>query len=285
MSLREWFIALIIVCAGVGDKVSDAGEPVLPHETLNIESRVLAEKRVVNVWVPPGYAAGKEKGGRYPVLYMPDGGVGEDFPHVVSTVDSLVRAGEIPPMLVVGIENTQRRRDMTGPTKVAEDRKIAAVVGGSAAFRSFIADELKPLIRKRYAANEESAIIGESAAALFIVETLFLQPELFNIYIALDPSLWWNNEQWSREAGARLKRMGDVQVSLLLASANEQGNRQVTMNLVQVLCQQPESALQWSHAPHPELGHDTIYRTLEKDLLKQAFSGTIDSASACAGSE
>jgi hypothetical protein len=284
MLIRGCFIALIMICAQAGASASAADQAVPAHETLKIESRVLAETRVVNVWIPPGYAGGNEKGSRYPVLYMPDGGVGEDFPHVVTTVAALVREGSIPAMLVVGIENTQRRRDMTGPTEVAEDRKTAPVIGGSAAFRSFIAEELKPLIQKRYAVNDTSAIIGESAAALFIVETLFLQPDLFDIYIALDPSLWWNGEQWTREAKSRLEAMGDIDVRFVLASANEQGNRQVTVNLARALCQHPRPGLQWIHEPHPEFGHDTIYRGVEKEMLELAFSGSIDSSKACAES-
>jgi hypothetical protein len=217
MSLRVSIQSFFMLCAAFGVAPPIAAEAVPAHQTLQIESRVLGETRVVNVWLPPGHVRGKGQG--YPVLYMPDGGVAEDFPHVASTVQELVRAGSIPSMLVVGIENTQRRRDLTGPTEVSEDRKIAPVVGGSAAFRAFIADELKPLIGKRYAVGGRSAIIGESAAALFILETFFLQPDLFDIYVALDPSLWWNNEQWSREAAARLDEMGSIDVRLLMRRA------------------------------------------------------------------
>ena len=281
MFLRVTIPWLIMGCISSGANPLRADESVPAHDSLKIESSRLAEPRLVNVWLPPGYLSDKTDG--YPVLYMPDGGVGEDFPHVVTTVDALVRAGSIPPMLVVGIENTQRRRDMTGPTQVADDRRIATVVGGSAAFRAFIGDELMPLIRKQYRVNDTSAIIGESVAALFIVETLFLQHELFDIYIAIDPSLWWNNEQWPREAGSWLGRMGTMNVRLLLATANARGNRQVTMNLVEALCHYPKPGLNWSHDPHPELRHDTIYRGTEKVMLEQAFSGTVDSSKACAG--
>ncbi|MEZ5462252.1 alpha/beta hydrolase [Dokdonella sp.] len=279
MFLRASIQSIVLLCAIFVTPQAPATETVPAHETLQIESRELGETRVVNVWLPPGYETGKGHG--YPVLYMPDGGIAEDFPHVAKTVDALVRQGNIPPMLVVGIENTQRRRDLTGPTEVDQDRGIAPVVGGSAAFRAFIADELKPLIGKRYAVNDKSAIMGESVAALFIVETLFLQPDLFDIYIALDPSLWWNNEQWTREAGARLEAVGAIDVRLLLASADDNGNRMVTMNLVRALCAHPAAGLHWTHAAHPELRHDTIYRSLERQMLEQAFSEDFDAKQAC----
>ena len=124
---------------------------------------------------------------------MPDGGMQEDLPHVATDVDTAIRAGEMRSMIVVGIENTERHRDMTGPAEVDSDRKIAVHVGGSAAFRAFIANELMPQVGQRYRSTGRTAIVGESLAGPFVVETLLLQPKLFNTYIALGPSLWWNN--------------------------------------------------------------------------------------------
>jgi len=123
---------------------------------------------------------------------MPDGGIDEDFPHVVRTVDSLVAIGAIPPMIVVGVPNTERRRDLTGPTRVSSDSTIAPHVGRSGAFRQFFRQELIPTIDARYATTRERAIIGESLAGLFVVETLLREPLLFDRYVAFDPSLWWN---------------------------------------------------------------------------------------------
>lgn len=279
MFLRALIGMLITICMMAVTSPLRADEPAPAHETLQVESIKLGETRVVNIWLPPGYEAAREPG--YPVLYMPDGGIKEDFPHVATTVNSLVRNGSIPPMLVVGIENTQRRRDMTGPTEVAEDRKIAPVIGGSGAFRSFIADELMPMIHKRYAVNGRSAIIGESAAALFIVETFFLQPKLFDTYIALDPSLWWNNQQWSREAESRLNGMEEINARLVVASADANGNGQVTVNFIQALCEHPKVGLAWVHVPRPNLRHDTIYRGVEKTVLTLAFSKNFESSPDC----
>src|ERR1700741_2799762 len=130
-----------------------AQDSVPPHATFTMPSAALGETRRINVYTPPGYDAGRM---RYPVLYMPDGGVEEDFPHVAAAVDAAIRAGEMRPVLVVGIENTQRRRDMTGPTTVARDSTIAPRVGGSAAFRRFIARELMPEVRRRYRVTDEA---------------------------------------------------------------------------------------------------------------------------------
>ena len=96
-------------------------------------------------------------------------------------------------------------RDMTGPTENPEDKKIAPRTGGSEAFRKFIRTELMPAVAARYRVTGETAIVGESLAGLFVVETLFLEPDLFDTYIALDPSLWWNNEALVAGAEARLR--------------------------------------------------------------------------------
>src|SRR5262245_19589208 len=179
--------AALIGAAPIGAQVTD---PIPSHDTLAISSRTLGEKRLINVHVPATYRASAST--RFPVLYMPDGGLDEDFPHVVNTVDSLVALRAIQPVIVVGIPNTERRRDLTGPTRFAADSAIAKRVGGSAAFRLFLRDELIPVIRSRYRTTEDRGIVGESLAGLFVVETFLLEPTLFTRYIALDPRVQWN---------------------------------------------------------------------------------------------
>lgn len=246
-----------------------AVEAVPAHRSFTMEASATKETRHINVYTPPGYDAAK--GTRYPVLYMPDGGLQEDFPHVASDVDAAIRAGEMRPVLVVGIENTQRRRDMTGPTEFAEDRKIAPVVGGSAQFRAFIADELMPAIGKRYRAGDETGIIGESLAGLFVVETFFEQPGLFDVYIAMSPSLWWNQDALVRGAETRLKAGGFGPRSLFLSSADEDNIAPQTARLADALRAAAPAGLSWRYDPRPDLSHGTIYRALSPRLLRDAF--------------
>ena len=259
------FLCVLFAAVWTGAAAQD---PVPPHETFTMESAALGETRRIVVYTPPGYAAGNAS---YPVLYMPDGGVQEDFPHVAGTVDAGIRAGELRPMIVVGIENTERRRDMTGPTEVGEDRRIAPRVGGSAAFRRFIADELMPEVRRRYRVADETAIIGESLAGLFIVETLFLQPGLFDTYIALSPSLWWNGEELVRRAPEWLAARPDVPAALYLSSANEENIAPPTARLDEVLHARPAPGLRWRYRPRPDLTHGTIYRAMAPGVLRELF--------------
>ncbi|HTK55461.1 MAG TPA: alpha/beta hydrolase-fold protein [Gemmatimonadales bacterium] len=227
-----------------------------PSQTFTLDSRATGEPRVINVYTPPGYdAAGRR---RYPVLYMPDGGMQEDFPHVVVTVDSLIRLGRIPATLVVGVENTQRRRDMTGPTRIKSDSAIAPVVGGSAVFRQFWKEELIPEIERRYRVNADRAIIGESLAGLFIVETMLLEPSLFHRYIALSPSLWWNDDALLRIVPERIHAFR-VPMRIYLSSAGEPGIAPQTDTLATLLTRRRRRRIHVTYHPRPDLTHNTIY--------------------------
>ncbi len=261
-------LVLAILYAGACSSPQDESVPL--HDSFSIESQVMNESRLINVYVPPDY--GKSTAASYPVLYMPDGGIGEDFPHIANTIDSAIRAGEMRSIVLVGIENTERRRDMTGPTEVAEDRKIAPQVGGSAVFRSFIADELVPQIHSRYRVTDESGIIGESAAGLFIVETFFLQPDLFDVFIAISPSIWWNNEEIARRAAERMITGSGADIDLYLTSANEADIAPAVSRLAEVLRISAPSGLRWQYDARPDLRHDNIYRSVAPTVLREYYS-------------
>jgi predicted alpha/beta superfamily hydrolase len=171
-----------------------ASAPLVIGDTFTVASSVLKETRRINVYRPPGIPAGQA----LPVMVMPDGGLAEDFLHVAGLLQVGAGNGTVRPFLLIGIENTERRRDLTGPTDSVKDRSIAPRVGGSQLFRDFIRTELLPEVVRRYRTTGERAIVGESLAGLFVVETLALEPDLFDTYIAIDPSLWWNDGRLAR---------------------------------------------------------------------------------------
>ena len=239
-----------------------------PPQTFTMAARGLGETRRINVYTPPGYAA---RGTRVPVLYMPDGGMEEDFPHLTATVDRLIREGTLPPMLVVGIEKTERRRDLTGPTEVDEDRKIAPRVGGSAAFRAFVREELMPEVVRRYCTSADTAIIGESLAGLFIVETFLLEPAMFRRSAALSPSLWWNAERLAHGAPAQLAHVSKEPRALFVASAGDDILPGIERFAAALKASAPPQ-LRASYAPRPDLLHSNIYRSLSATALTAIFA-------------
>jgi predicted alpha/beta superfamily hydrolase len=239
-----------------------------PHDAFTLTTTTPAETRRINVYKPPGYDGSSD---RYPVLYMPDGGLQEDFPHVAKALDEGIRAGEIQPLILVGIENTERRRDMTGPTTVASDKTIAPRVGGSAVFRAFIAKQLIPEIGRRYRVNTHRGIIGESLAGLFSVESFLLEPKLFDTVIAISPSLWWNEGALLRQAPSLLKKQPQGDRRLFLTSADEDNIAPNVAKLAELLKAEAPKGLDWIYVPCPEEHHDTIYLASEKDALRRAF--------------
>ncbi len=237
---------------------ASTAQPLVIGETFTIESKVLAETRRINVYLPPGYAKSDAK---LPVLYMPDGGMAEDFLHVAGLVQVGVGNETMRPFILVGIENTERRRDLTGPTENAKDKTIAPRVGGSALFRRFIRDELMPDVNKRYRTTDETAIVGESLAGLFVVETFFLDPDLFDIYIAIDPSLWWNDHKLVDGAAASLYARPRNNKSVFLASSSEFiGDVDQTKVLADVFKADAAAGVNWHYEAMPQEKHATIYQ-------------------------
>ena len=275
MRLTLLLLMIFYGCGGSGD--APPADPVPAHETLRIPSTVLQEERVINIWLPPQYTASTDS---FAVLYMPDGGIKEDFPHIANTIAALVAGGEIAPVILVGIENTQRRRDLTGPSSVPEDAEIAPISDGAALFRSFIATELMLEIEKRYRTRPQRAIVGESAAGLFIVETFLLQPDLFEIYIAMDPAIYWNDHSLVKMAPQKLGEFPDHPITLWFAASDVIDIYPYNDQLAKVLEEHAPVNLRWKYQKRMDLQHGTIFRATKEGAFKWAMwpaSGTIPS--------
>lgn len=241
--------------------------PLEIGETFTIDSRVLGEVRRINVCLPQAYTDSKDP---LPVLYMPDGGLAEDFLHIAGLAQVCSGNGSMRPHILVGIENTERRRDLTGPTQVDEEKKAAPKAGGSGNFRRFLREELKPAIAKRYRTTKESAIIGESLAGLFVIETMLLEPELFESYIAIDPSVWWNRQSLVASAAATLKAKAPLQKQLFLASSEEKENEVILQKLVEILKADP--SVRTTFKQMPEEKHATIFHPAALQAMRELLA-------------
>ena len=246
-----------------------AAAPLVIGETFTIESKTLAETRRINVYLPPAYIASAVT--RLPVLYMPDGGMAEDFLHVAGLVQVSVGNATMRPFILVGIENTERSRDLTGPTQVAEDRRIAPRVGGSAAFRTFIRSDVMPAITSRYRTTAETAIIGESLAGLFVVETLLLEPSLFDTYIAIDPSLWWNNNELVTSAAKRWGSVRGPRTKTVYLAGSSDDREHLTRQLAGLLEKSAGATLKVHSQPMPGETHATIYHPAALAAIRLLF--------------
>lgn len=265
-----WAILFSII--GAQAKGADKPAPLVVGETFTIDSKILGETRRINVYIPQGYVESQNV--RVPVLYMPDGGIAEDFLHIAGLIQVSVSNATMRPFLLVGIENTQRRRDLTGPTKNEADKKIAPVVGKSEAFRQFIRDELMPQVKLRYRTTNETAIVGESLAGLFVAETFFLEPDLFDTYIAIDPSLWWNNQELINGAAERLRPRPRLEKTLYLANSDEKEIAEATQRLAEILGKHAPSGLRWYYKNMPDEKHATIYHPAALKAFRTVFKPT-----------
>ena len=197
------FTAFLLYCSISIAQVKTVSESVFTiGEIKTIQSKILNERRTLNIYLPPTY--NKDKA--YPVLYLLDGSANEDFLHIVGLVQFYNLQFQMPDFIVVGVANVDRKRDFTFPTDAADLKKEFPTTGGSAKFINFIESELQPYIQSKYSTTETKFIIGQSLGGLLATEILLKKPQLFTHYLIVSPSLWWDNESLLRNALALLEQ-------------------------------------------------------------------------------
>lgn len=168
-------------------------------KTVTIRSAILNEDRTLNIYLPAGYHDDSLK--TYPVIYLLDGSADEDFIHIAGLVQfaTFPWIDMMPESIVVGITNTDRKRDFTPPSSNILDQKDFPTSGKAANFISFVKEELQPFVNHTYRTTKETTLIGQSLGGLLATLILHEQPELFDHYIIVSPSLWWNDEKLLRK--------------------------------------------------------------------------------------
>lgn len=201
---------------------AQAPPPYELPERVVIKSQVLGEERTLLVRTPAAYARGAE---RFPVLYMTDGDA--HIQHTSGTVSFLARNARMPEMIVVGVTNTDRTRDLT-PTHVeklpGQPNVQFPTSGGSDKFLKFIETEVIPLIESKYRTQPYRALAGHSLGGLFAVHAMLTRPELFNAYIAVSPSLQWDNFVMIDRVKEFFKNRKEFDRTLFTSLGNEPGD-------------------------------------------------------------
>jgi predicted alpha/beta superfamily hydrolase len=188
---------------------------------LTIKSTVLGEDRVVLVRTPAGYENNKVS---YPVLYMTDGDA--HMGHTASTIEFLTRNGRISDLIVVGVTNTDRTRDLTpvkSTNKNAAGELQFPTSGGADNFLKFFQTELIPEIEKQYRVQPYRIFAGHSLGGLFAIHAMIAKPGLFNSYVAVSPSLQWENAEELKRAEDFFKNQKEMKVTLFVSIGNEPG--------------------------------------------------------------
>ncbi|ULQ50881.1 alpha/beta hydrolase-fold protein [Flavihumibacter fluvii] len=204
---------------------AQSGNSIVIGKIDSVSSKILKEQRKIWVYVPDGGPVGQYAAQRYPVLYLLDGDA--HFFSVVGMVQQLstVNGNMIcPEMIVVGIPNTDRTRDLT-PTHVDADppymdSAFSKTSGGGSNFIAFIEKELIPYIESKYPTQPYRMLIGHSFGGLTVMNTFVHYTKLFNSYVCIDPSMWWDHQKLLLESKKVLAERKFPNTALYLGIAN-----------------------------------------------------------------
>lgn len=174
-------------------------------EIRTIRSKTLNEERTLNIYLPQGF----DKTKSYPVIYLLDGSMNEDFIHITGLVQFFNLMYSMPETIVVGIANVDRKRDFTFHTDLKDLQKNYPTTGHSDKFITFLEKELKPYIESQFKTGDEY-LFGQSLGGLLATEILLKKPEMFNNYFIISPSLWWDDESLLKQAGQLLSKSQDT---------------------------------------------------------------------------
>ncbi len=268
-------IAALLLCAcatvpGAAAQTPIEPTPIAAGESYAFPSEVYGAARELNVWTPPDYASGAQ---RYTVLYLLDGGRDQDFPHIAGLAQLASLSQTFGPVIVVGVRSEARQTELTPPPSDARFAREFPNAGGDARFRAFLAREVIPFIESRYRTGERRALMGESLAGLFVVDTFLSEPALFNDYVAVSPSLWWDEQAPSRGAAQSLARTRPSGRRLYLTIANEGGATQSGVDaLIAALRGAPAGSVTWKFVDRSASEtHATILHPAALDALRWLY--------------
>ena len=213
--LSSLAVLLLISCAAIAQPATGTVKRFVIHST------VLNEDRIVLVRTPAGYETNKLS---YPVLYMSDGDA--HLGHTTSTIEFLTQNGRIPDLIVVGVTNTDRTRDLTpakSSDKDADGKLRFPTSGGADNFLKFFETELIPEIEREYRVQPYRIFAGHSLGGLFAIHAMITKPGLFNSYVAVSPSLQWENDEALKRAETFLKNQKELKATLFVSIGNEPG--------------------------------------------------------------
>ena len=246
--------------------------PVPSVQTITIKSNVLGEDRVILVRVPQGYDVNNQS---YPVLYMSDGNA--HVGHTSATTEFLARNGRMTDMIVVGINNTDRTRDLT-PTKAAQVGATGApqfpTAGGADNFLKFIETELIPEIEKRYRTKPYRVFAGHSLGGLFAFHVMTARPGLFNSYIAVSPSLQWDNQVLVKRTEDLFKSGKELNATLVMTLGNETGPIEDSFHqMKQLLTRSAPKGLDWEVQLLTDEDHGSVVLRSHYLALRKIYDG------------
>ena len=195
-------------------------------ERFFLASEILGEERAYLVYLPASYNDSTYAPQRYPVLYLLDGGWHfQSASGVVQFMSTGINGNiQIPELIIVAITNTNRTRDLTPThTKIGysgEESASLEASGGGDRFLQFVRDELFPEIESTYRTQPYRILVGHSLGGLLALHALLDAPGMFQSYIAIDPSLWWDDQLLVHRAARHFTEARELRGSVYISLAN-----------------------------------------------------------------
>lgn len=263
-------VALLLIITTV--YAQKDSRPLTVGFTTSLESKELNEKRTINIYLPEDYQ--ETNSVKYPVIYILDGGVEEDFIHIMGIVryNTQPWVNRFPKSIVVGIENTNRRKDFTSSVpnldflkKVGFKKEQYPQYGGSAKYISFLEKELQAFINKNYRTNGHNTVIGESLAGLLATEIYLKNRSLFNNYIIIAPSLWWGNEELIKQIASSPKNEKDDGRMVYIGACNKDEDEIMYQDALQL-----NKAIEKRESPNNKVFFDYLPGEIHSTVIHQA---------------
>jgi predicted alpha/beta superfamily hydrolase len=283
------FLLCVFVC--FRGAAQPGNQTVLGHMD-SLRSTILKENRKFYVHVPTS-AAGRAATQRYPVVYLFDADA--QFAAATSMIQYLSTNYNTlcPEMIVVGLLHADRRKDLT-PTHVAGNPPFWApgaskTSGGGEPFIAFLEQELMPYIDRHYPTQPRKILIGHSLGGLAVMQIFVHHTRLFDSYICLDPSMWWDNQVLLKETKRALetRRFNGTSLYLGIANTADEGmdvptvladTSAATLHMRSVLTLQsyfernPQNGLKYRGKYYPDDSHMSVPFIAEYDALRFLFS-------------
>jgi len=190
-----------------------------------INSKILNERRNYSVYLPASYKNNIDK--KYIVAYVLDGDRSK-FLEVSGIAQSMHSDAnlklQIPELIIVSIENTDRTKDFTPTNSLnyldREDITAFKSSGKADDFMRFMEDELMVEINNSFRTLPQSMIIGHSLGGLFALHCLLENPQLFSYYLLIDPSWFWDHNYIGKRSKEVLENRVDLKARIYIALAN-----------------------------------------------------------------
>ena len=272
--MRSLINPILLAAVVIGSLTVASAQDIAPPipQKLVVHSNVLNEDRTIWVRTPGNYKFGKDP---LPVLYLTDGDA--HINEIGNSIDFLVDNGRMPALIVVGISNTDRTRDLT-PThsdeKDSAGKETMPTSGGGDRFFDFIHTELMPEIEKRYRTAPYRIFAGHSLGGLMAIHILTSRPDMFQAYIAISPSLWWDKQHTLHQAQAFFAAHEELNKSLFFSLGNEsEGMLSGFDALNKTLTEKAPKDFRWESARFLDENHGSTVLRAHYAALRSIFSG------------